>query len=228
MVPSLRFLCLKKVISEGDDYQDLPKKLVKDIDLMKLFNGSYCRDYRRGDYDRTEIITVFYDGKSWALKSCSWSHKPEEEGEEEVCFCERCHETTGSNPISVSVREGETVPAGSTIRDFFGIPPEKEDLEVTDWTFQVYIPSNDDWVEAPPSEEEGDGEIMCKGEIRFTGRGTRGTVVCRRFEVVIHEHEPLWLFDDDKRRYLHFDTEPFSRYDKYDDIRYAIPSYHVR
>ena len=39
--PSLRYLCLEKVIAQDKDYEDLPEILVKDINLMKAFNGTY-------------------------------------------------------------------------------------------------------------------------------------------------------------------------------------------
>ena len=64
-IPSLRYLCLEKVIAQDEDYGDLPEILVKDINLMKVFNGTYSW----GDWWETVEINIFYDGKVWRFKS---------------------------------------------------------------------------------------------------------------------------------------------------------------
>ena len=71
MIPSLRYLCLEKVITQGDDYADLPEILVKDINLMKVFNGtfSWCEHFLE-----TVELNIFYDGKVWNIKTRTWYH----------------------------------------------------------------------------------------------------------------------------------------------------------
>ena len=93
MIPSLRYLCLKKVIAQGEDYEDLPEILVKDINLMKVFNGTYSW----GDWWETVRMKIFYDGKMWNFKSRTSYHDDREEDDDGigVCFCKYCWDTTG-------------------------------------------------------------------------------------------------------------------------------------
>ena len=68
MIPSLRYLCLEKVIAQDEDYSDLPRLLVRDINLMKVFNGTYTYS----DPYETVQLKIFYDGKAWNFKSRAW------------------------------------------------------------------------------------------------------------------------------------------------------------
>ena len=76
MIPSLRYLCLEKVIAQDEDYSDLPRLLVRDINLMKVFNGTYTY----GDPYETVQLKIFYDGKVWNFKSRAWYHESDGEG----------------------------------------------------------------------------------------------------------------------------------------------------
>ena len=79
MIPSLRYLCLEKVIAQGDDYADLPEILVKDITIMKAFNGTYTYDWGSlGSWDVTVVMKIFYDGKVWRFKIRTCYHDSNE------------------------------------------------------------------------------------------------------------------------------------------------------
>ena len=71
MVKSLRCLCLEKVYKDVENYEDLPKTLVKDINLMRVFNGNY-----KGDDEDIgvggECLTIHYDGEVWNFSSVSF------------------------------------------------------------------------------------------------------------------------------------------------------------
>ena len=119
MIPSLRYLCLEKVIAQDEDYADLPRILVKDIDLMKVFN----RTYGWGDSWETVRMKIFYDGKIWSFKSRTWYHESDGEGEDGkgVCFCKYCWDTTSANPIDITVKEGEVIEGASCLLNFLRI-----------------------------------------------------------------------------------------------------------
>ena len=59
-----------KVSSERLNYEDLPPALVKDLNLMKAFNGNfeYKLDWGDDEYHNT-ILTILYDGVSWYFTS---------------------------------------------------------------------------------------------------------------------------------------------------------------
>ena len=127
----------KLVAGLGVDYQDLPKILVKDLNLMRMFNGTYVTGDDFG-FTFTEVITIFYDGEHWTLKSSDWFHDwDDEEGgykEETVCFCDQCFET-GSEPINITVRQGETVVSESCFEGLFGIAEE-----MIYWKLKIEVP----------------------------------------------------------------------------------------
>ena len=84
-IPSLRYLCLEKVIEQNEGYEDLPEILIKDINLMKVFNGTYSL----GGLWETIEMKIFYDGKVWKFKSRTFYHESDGEAEDGkwVCFC---------------------------------------------------------------------------------------------------------------------------------------------
>jgi len=51
-----------------EDYEDLPKSLVKDINLMKVFNGNY-RSANETIGDDDEGFTIRYDGNAWEFST---------------------------------------------------------------------------------------------------------------------------------------------------------------
>ena len=77
MIRSLRSLCLLKVYSEEMDYEGLPPELVRDLNVMKLFNGNFRSERGRDDDDydvevfELSALEVLYDGVSWSFSSRS-------------------------------------------------------------------------------------------------------------------------------------------------------------
>ena len=77
MVKSLRSLGLLKVSSLGLNFEDLPPGLVKDLKIMKLFNGNFSESYEDTHGNGVDTvalqtaITIQYDGESWTFKSRS-------------------------------------------------------------------------------------------------------------------------------------------------------------
>jgi len=198
MIPSLRYLCLEKVIAQDEDYADLPEILVKDINLMKVFNGTYTLG---GHWDTT-LLKIFYDGKVWSFKSRSWDHESDGEGDDGVgvCFCKYCFDTTGSNPIDLTVKEGEAFQTDSSLLDLLGITNaridpwveprtdsevsalELEDLKLYGWKFKADLQSNED---KHPFLVENYGEVKSLGAIAFYGVGPGESTVCGRFQVEV-------------------------------------------
>jgi len=73
MVPSLRSLCLKRVIALNlsVDRPSLPIELFQDLMKVKLFNGSFsCYIDNPSSHDiHLTCLTIQYDGASWLFKS---------------------------------------------------------------------------------------------------------------------------------------------------------------
>ena len=153
---------------------------------MKVFNGTYIEETRRGDFLDTIQLKIFYDGKTWNFKSRTWSHESDGEGDESkgVCFCKYCWETTGSNPIDFTVKEGEFIQAESSFLDFLGISRlEQENMKVSGWKFKVDLQSNDD---KHPFLLQEYGEVKSLGAIVFYGVGQGGeSTVCERLQVEV-------------------------------------------
>ena len=77
MVKSLRSLCLLQASSmDRQDFIDLPPELVKDINLMKVFNGNYSFESENcyGSDVHHTALTILYDGESWTFSSRSQSY----------------------------------------------------------------------------------------------------------------------------------------------------------
>ena len=185
MIPSLRYLCLEKVIAQNDDYSDLPRILVKDINLMKVFNGTYIEETRRVDFLDTIQLKIFYDGKTWNFKSRTWSHESDEEGDDGkgVCFCKYCWETTGLHPIDFTVKEGEVFQAESSFLDFLEISRlEEEDMKISGWKLRVDFESNEN--KHPFLVKYG--EVKSLGAISFHGVGQgEESTIWEKFQVEV-------------------------------------------
>jgi len=73
MVPRLRSLCLKRVISLNlsVDRPSLPLELVQDLMKVKLFNGSFSCYFDNPSSPDVHLtcLTIQYDGVSWLFKS---------------------------------------------------------------------------------------------------------------------------------------------------------------
>jgi len=186
MIPSLKYLCLEKVIAQDEDYADLPKDLVRDIDLlkhtyMKVFNGTYIWM----DSWETVELKIFYDGKVWTFRSRTWSHESDGEGPDGagVCFCKYCWDTTGSKLIDFTVKEGEVIPAESSLLDFLGIPRRaQKHMKLSGLKFKVDLQSNE---EKHPWLVKQYGEVKSMGAIAFYGVGEGESTVFARFQVEV-------------------------------------------
>ena len=181
MIPSLRYLCLEKVIAQDEDYADLPEILVRDLNLMKVFNGTYVW----GQFWETVEVKIFYDGKVWNFKSRTWYHESDGEGDDGkgVCFCKHCWDKTGSDPIDFTVKEGEAFQAETSFLDFLGISrPEQEDLKLSAWKFKVDLQSNDN---KHPFLVENYGEVKSSGAIIFEEVGQGESTVVGRFQIEV-------------------------------------------
>ena len=103
---SLQSLCLLKVSSLGLNYEDIPKKLVKELNKMKVFNGNYITEFGG------TVLTIQYDGVSWTFQSCTTGCSNNQS-------CDCCGQ---AHLHQFTVTEGETVPATSPfgrIRTYF-------------------------------------------------------------------------------------------------------------
>ena len=162
MIPSLRYLCLEKVIAQDEDYAGLPETLVKDINLMKIFNGTYVSGIWK-------VVKIFYDGKVWNFKSQNW-------------FGE----------IDFSVKEGEAIQAESSLLNLLGISGlEQDDIKLFDWKFKADLQSNyiKDPLLAGAF---GKVKLKSLGAIAFNGVGQGGSTVCGRFQVVVIDDPPVF------------------------------------
>ena len=178
MIPSLKYLCLKFVISHGYDYQDLPRTIVKDIDLMKMFNATYW-DRLNGFAGFSKKFTIFYDGVYWNLKSGSVYLQWDTEDEE---YVEHDLQRRGYLGYSshIKAKEGEKVVDESGIGDFLDI---KE--KITDWKLRIVEPTDD--ISSILSLAAGFSVAKAKGAIAFHGLRSDGTDICCRLQVEIFE-----------------------------------------
>ena len=77
MVGSLRSLCLLKVNRmrmQGFKFTDIdiPEELVRDLNLARLFNGTFAipsADWTQ-DCCNSPVLAIFYDGESWSFYLC--------------------------------------------------------------------------------------------------------------------------------------------------------------
>ena len=121
MVKSLLSLCLLKVSSEGLDYEDLPSGLVKELNLIKVFNGNYSfesENWNGSDVHQT-ALTILYDGVDWTFTSRSKSFH--------VFCCPTC-DISQPDLQQLTVTEGVTVPATSPFSHLQGWLGMAEDL----------------------------------------------------------------------------------------------------
>ena len=202
MIPSLRYLCLEKVIALDEDCAGLPEILIKDINLMKVFNGTYVW----GDFWVTIEKKIFYDGKAWNFKSRTWYHESDGEGEDGkgVCSCKYCWDTTGCNPIDFTVKEGEAIQEESSILDFLRVSRlEQEDEEPSGWKFKVELESNED---KDPWLVKEYGEVKSLGAIAFYRVGQGETTVCGRFQAEVINTPVRGDWPSKERTFLHLEV----------------------
>merc|ERR1719228_1963560 len=106
VVPSLKSICLKKVVNDDvENYEDLPTVLVRTINLMKLFNGSYVDRSLGEDW---HALSIVYDGDHWNFKSFMYFA--------EKCYCISCRDP--EDILEAKIREGQIITGESQIDDF--------------------------------------------------------------------------------------------------------------
>ena len=92
------------------NYEDLPTVLVRAIDLMKMFNGTFVsRGFGSfGEYEHT--VSIVYDGESWNFKSFKYYA--------EECYCSSCCDPEDTR--NSKIREGQIlIRENSWLVDFF-------------------------------------------------------------------------------------------------------------
>jgi len=118
MIRSLRSLCLLKVLSDDLNYEGIPPGLVRDLNLMKLFNGNFTSESSSRVNGQKVLhlfaLSILYDGAAWSFSS---------RGRSMTIYC--CHHCSAWQPqlLQLEVIEGEpvtAVPPFSQIRDWFG------------------------------------------------------------------------------------------------------------
>ena len=73
MVESLRTLCLLKVNKimniERLEYYDIPEGLLRDLKLVKLFNGSFKMVNEGRFHTTSREMSIFFNGVTWTFSS---------------------------------------------------------------------------------------------------------------------------------------------------------------
>ena len=186
MVKSLLSLCLLEVSSEGLGYEDLPSELVKELNLMKVFNGNYSfesENWNGLDVHHT-ALTILYDGVSWTFTSRSQSFH--------VLCCPTC-DIYQPDLQQLTVTEGLTVPATSPFSHLQGWlvmvegleKIDNKELKKLDMSFTVEVVSQDGTFGEIAFRGVG-GEVLFSSiiQVDFTTEGNRvlshrGTVCSR-------------------------------------------------
>ena len=166
----------------------------------------FNRTYSWGGSWETVLMKIFYDGKVWSFKSRTWDHDSFGEGDDckGVCFCKNCWDTTGSNPIDFTVKEGEAFKAETSFLDFLGISRlDQEDFKLSAWKFKVDLQSNSN---KHPFLIENYGEVKSWGAIVFEEVGQGESTVVGRFQIEVvnsPEKELGWLGKIPAREWTH-------------------------
>merc|ERR1712098_286492 len=98
------------------DYEDLPAVLVRAINLMKTFNGSFVylleetfNGHFLGYSNDYHYLSIVYDGINWNFKSFMYN--------KDDCYCTSCRDS--EIIFETTIREGQIIPACSPIQVFF-------------------------------------------------------------------------------------------------------------
>ena len=140
VVPSLKYLCFEKVIQEevkAENYEDLPTSLLRDINLIKKFNGNYACS----EAHESQVLTILYNGNDWNFKLHTLLYVDnyqtviEDNQGDDPCCCINCRDLfLDSQFIEATVSEGKIVPAFSRIQTLLSLPEFDIRLEVEDET----------------------------------------------------------------------------------------------
>eukprot|EP00092_Neocalanus_flemingeri_P106549 GFUD01136717.1.p1 GENE.GFUD01136717.1~~GFUD01136717.1.p1 ORF type:complete len:190 (-),score=34.63 GFUD01136717.1:212-781(-) len=112
MVPTLRSMCLQKVLLVSPRINEaLPTELLDDLIRMKVFNGKFSFDTEdvSGSKVQQTALSIQYDGVSWTFKSCCQSFP--------FFCCYNCDDFPRHEEHQFTVTEGEQVQLTSTFGD---------------------------------------------------------------------------------------------------------------
>eukprot|EP00092_Neocalanus_flemingeri_P020664 GFUD01022392.1.p1 GENE.GFUD01022392.1~~GFUD01022392.1.p1 ORF type:complete len:256 (-),score=57.69 GFUD01022392.1:126-893(-) len=112
MVPTLRSMCLQKVLLVSPRINEaLPTELLDDLIRMKVFNGKFSFDSEdvSGSKVHKTALSIQYDGVSWTFKSCCQSFP--------FFCCYNCDDSPRQEEHQFTVTEGEQVQLTSTFGD---------------------------------------------------------------------------------------------------------------
>ena len=162
MIRSLRSLCLLKVCSEEMDYVGLPSNLVKDLNIMKLFNGNFSVVERRFDEEgvvnlELSALEVLFDGVSWSFSSRS-SCMP-------IYCCNICNVFQTRLYKLLMVTEGELVRTASLfsqVREWFAEMEDNFEAEFKKFETEILVDFGQDILSG------------WSGKITFHGTGELG------------------------------------------------------
>eukprot|EP00092_Neocalanus_flemingeri_P036153 GFUD01039364.1.p1 GENE.GFUD01039364.1~~GFUD01039364.1.p1 ORF type:complete len:245 (-),score=45.99 GFUD01039364.1:126-860(-) len=104
MVPTLRSMCLQKVLLVSPRINEaLPTELLDDLIRMKVFNGKFSFDTEdvSGSKVQQTALSIQYDGVSWTFKSCCQSFP--------FFCCYNCDDFPRLEENQFTVTEGEQV-----------------------------------------------------------------------------------------------------------------------
>ena len=156
MIRSLRSLCLLKVWKEEINYEALPLGVVRDLNMMQWFNGSFSskRDYEDSEGEEVleaSALSILYDGVSWTFNDRSELFS--------IHCCYDCSDVCQPDLYQLTATEEElvtAVPPFCQVRQWFQREEESygEPFKQLDITISVEI---------------GGDELS--GKIRFHGTG---------------------------------------------------------
>ena len=157
---SVRSLCLLKVWRREETlYEDLPAGLVRDLKVMKLFNGNFGSEVNDYDDEGEDVLnlfalTILFDGVSWYFGDRSESFK--------IYCCKQCSGVCQPDLFLMMVTEGEL------LRD---VPPFSQ---VREWLDKVESRKHDEGLE---NDYEGFKELDIKIVLDIWEDGLSGKIV---------------------------------------------------
>eukprot|EP00092_Neocalanus_flemingeri_P025676 GFUD01027837.1.p1 GENE.GFUD01027837.1~~GFUD01027837.1.p1 ORF type:complete len:228 (+),score=47.95 GFUD01027837.1:59-742(+) len=164
MVPTLRSMCLQKVLLVSPRINEaLPTELLDDLIRMKVFNGKFSFDSEdvSGSKVQQTALSIQYDGVSWTFKSCCQSFP--------FFCCYNCDDSPRQEEHQFTVTEGEQV------------QKKKEKSAPVSMIMSVDFDKNKTYGEIIFCGSEGSVSFKSTLHVDFTWEGTR--VVSHKVEV---------------------------------------------
>eukprot|EP00092_Neocalanus_flemingeri_P025675 GFUD01027836.1.p1 GENE.GFUD01027836.1~~GFUD01027836.1.p1 ORF type:complete len:250 (+),score=53.51 GFUD01027836.1:61-810(+) len=186
MVPTLRSMCLQKVLLVSPRINEaLPTELLDDLIRMKVFNGKFSFDTEdvSGSKVQQTALSIQYDGVSWTFKSCCQSFP--------FFCCYNCDDFPRQEEHQFTVTEGEQVQLTSTFGDIMNWEEDqcwevlhekkKEKSAPVSMIMSVDFDKNKTYGEIIFCGSEGSVSFKSTLHVDFTWEGTR--VVSHKVEV---------------------------------------------